>query len=178
MRLSPLAVDIGLASSERAAHYEDVKTRLDDARVALKSKTLTPQEAGKHDIALNMDGVRRSGYDLLSYATIELPDLLRVWPELEQFDGDSLDRLAIEAHYAVYMDRQKADIESVRRDENLLIPAGIEFNSIAGLSNELRNKLNDRQPKSIAEAQRIEGMTPAGIALIIAQIRKQQKSAA
>ncbi|WP_018689762.1 tRNA uridine-5-carboxymethylaminomethyl(34) synthesis enzyme MnmG [Ahrensia kielensis] len=178
MRLSPLAVEIGLASSERAAHFEDVKTRLDDARVALKSKTLTPQEAGKHDIALNMDGVRRSGYDLLSYATIELPDLLRVWPELEQFDGDTLDRLAIEAHYAVYMDRQKADIESVRRDENLLIPAGIEFNTIAGLSNELRNKLNDRQPKSIAEAQRIEGMTPAGIALIIAQIRKQQKSAA
>ncbi|WP_026480331.1 tRNA uridine-5-carboxymethylaminomethyl(34) synthesis enzyme MnmG [Ahrensia sp. 13_GOM-1096m] len=178
MRLSPLAVEIGLASSERAAHFEDVKTRLDDARVALKSKTLTPQEAGKHHIALNMDGVRRSGYDLLSYATIELPDLLRVWPELDQFEGDTLDRLAIEAHYAVYMDRQKADIESVRRDENLLIPAGIEFNSIAGLSNELRNKLNDRQPKSIAEAQRIEGMTPAGIALIIAQIRKQQKSAA
>ncbi|MEM5502021.1 tRNA uridine-5-carboxymethylaminomethyl(34) synthesis enzyme MnmG [Ahrensia kielensis] len=178
MRLSPLAVEIGLASSERAAHFEDVKTRLDDARVALKGKTLTPQEAGKHDIALNMDGVRRSGYDLLSYATIELPDLLRVWPELEQFDGGTLDRLAIEAHYAVYMDRQKADIESVRRDENLLIPAGIEFNNIAGLSNELRNKLNDRQPKSIAEAQRIEGMTPAGIALIIAQIRKQQKSAA
>lgn len=178
MRLSPLAVEIGLASSERAAHFEDVKTRLDDARVALKSKTLTPQEAGKHDIALNMDGVRRSGYDLLSYATIELPDLLRVWPELDQFDGGTLGRLAIEAHYAVYMDRQKADIESVRRDENLLIPAGIEFNIIAGLSNELRNKLNDRLPKSIAEAQRIEGMTPAGIALIIAQIRKQQKSAA
>jgi tRNA uridine 5-carboxymethylaminomethyl modification enzyme len=178
MRLSPLAIELGLASSERTAHYNDVNGRLNAARDYLKSQTLTPQEAAKHGISLNMDGVRRTGYDLLSYASIELSDLTRVWPDLNQFDSDSLNRLAIEAHYAVYMERQKADIESVRRDENLLIPENIEFDKIAGLSNELRNKLNIRQPKSIAEAQRIEGMTPAGIALIIAQVRKQQRSAA
>jgi tRNA uridine 5-carboxymethylaminomethyl modification enzyme len=178
MRLSPLAIELGLASSDRIAHYNDVNGRLNAARDYLKSQTLTPQEAAKHGISLNMDGVRRSGYDLLSYASIELSDLIRVWPDLNQFDSDSLNRLAIEAHYAVYMDRQKADIESVRRDENLLIPEDTEFGKIAGLSNELRNKLNARQPKSIAEAQRIEGMTPAGIALIIAQVRKQQRSAA
>ncbi|KPB02135.1 tRNA uridine-5-carboxymethylaminomethyl(34) synthesis enzyme MnmG [Ahrensia marina] len=178
MRLSPLAIELGLASPDRAAHYNDVNGRLNAARDYLKSQTLTPQEAAKHGISLNMDGVRRSGYDLLSYASIELSDLIRVWPDLKQFDSDSLNRLAIEAHYAVYMDRQKADIESVLRDENLLIPEDTEFDKIAGLSNELRNKLNARQPKSIAEAQRIEGMTPAGIALIIAQVRKQQRSAA
>lgn len=178
MRLSPLAIELGLASSDRIAHYNDVNGRLNAARDYLKSQTLTPQEAAKHGISLNMDGVRRSGYDLLSYASIELSDLTRVWADLNQFDSDSLNRLAIEAHYAVYMDRQKADIESVRRDENLLIPEDTEFDKIAGLSNELRNKLNARQPKSIAEAQRIEGMTPAGIALIIAQVRKQQRSAA
>lgn len=178
MRLTPLAIELGLASPERAAHYNDVNGRLNAARDYLKSQTLTPQEAAKQGISLNMDGVRRSGYDLLSYASIELSDLIRVWPDLNQFDSDSLNRLVIEAHYAVYMERQKADIESVRRDENLLIPEDTEFDKIAGLSNELRNKLNARQPKSIAEAQRIEGMTPAGIALIIAQVRKQQRSAA
>lgn len=178
MRLSPLALDTGLASEVRAAHFEDTKKRLDSVRTLLRSKTLTPQEAARHDISLNMDGVRRSGYDLLSYATIDISDLKRVWPEIDQFDAESLNRLAIEAHYAVYMERQKSDIESVQRDENLLIPAEVTFDQVAGLSNELRNKLNVRKPKSIAEAQRIEGMTPAGIALIIAQIRKTQKSAA
>lgn len=177
-RLTPIAIETGLASRARESHFKEASSKLDDARRFAKDNAVTPQEAARCGVELNHDGTRRSAYDLMSYASITLPDVERIWPDIAQFDADTLERLSIEAHYAVYMERQKADIESMRRDENLHIPEELDFSSIAGLSNELRNKLNLRKPKSIAEAQRIEGMTPAGIALIIAQIRRRQNAAA
>ncbi|KAG1651459.1 tRNA uridine 5-carboxymethylaminomethyl modification enzyme MnmG [Nymphon striatum] len=140
MRLTPIAIRAGTASANRIKHFEDTRDRLDEARLFAQSNKVTPQEAGKHGVELNMDGVRRSAYDLLSYASIGLKDVMAIWPDMQQFDDDILERLSIEAHYAVYMERQHADIESVRRDENLLIPDGLDFANIAGLSNELQKK--------------------------------------
>ena len=178
MRLTPIAIDSGLTSVARESHFADAKEKLDRARSFAQDNKVTPQQAALSGVELNHDGARRSAYDLLSYANIGLPDVERIWPEIAQFDADTLERLSIEAHYAVYMERQKADIESVRRDENLLISKELDYSNIAGLSNELRNKLTARKPGNIAEAQRIEGMTPAGIALIIAQVRRNQNAAA
>ncbi len=178
LRLTPTAIQAGLAGQERRVHFAESSTRLDRARALAQENQVTPQEAGQFGVALNHDGIRRSAYDLLSYASIDIEDVQRIWPSLRQFDAETLERLAIEAHYAVYLERQKADIESVQRDENLKIPDSLDFSAIAGLSNELRNKLMDRKPQSVADAQRIEGMTPAGIALIIAQIRRRQLPAA
>lgn len=178
LRLTPTAIETGLASVARESHFNEVQQKLDAARRFAQNNAVTPQQAALSGVELNRDGSRRSAYELMSYATIGLSDVRRIWPDLVQFDADTLERLSIEAHYAVYLERQKADIESVRRDENLLIPAELDFNIIAGLSNELRNKLASRKPQSIAEAQRIEGMTPAGIALIIAQIRRKSNAAA
>ncbi|MEM9575082.1 MAG: FAD-dependent oxidoreductase, partial [Pseudomonadota bacterium] len=178
MRLTPVAIETGLAGVARESHFKQVQHKLDKARDFAQQNSVTPQQAAASGVELNHDGSRRSAYELMSYAAIDLSDVRRIWPDLTQFDADTLERLSIEAHYAVYLERQKADIEAVRRDENLVIPAGLDFSIIAGLSNELRNKLANRKPKSIAEAQRIEGMTPAGIALIIAQIRRQNNAAA
>lgn len=178
MRLTLIAVDAGLASSSRQEHFNAVKCDLSAARDFARAHSLTPQEAEKHGISLNRDGVRRSAYDLLSYSTIELSDIIRVWPDLSKFDADILERLSIEAHYAVYLDRQKADIDSVQRDEHLLIPADLDFTNIPGLSNELQKKLLSRKPRSVADAQRIEGMTPAAIALIITKVRRNGAAAA
>lgn len=177
-RLTPIAVETGLASAARESHFADAIHKLDMARDFAKNNTVTPQQAAQCNVDLNHDGTRRSAYDLMSYAGIDIIDIARIWPEIEKFDGDTLERLSIEARYAVYVERQRADIESVRREEKLLIPAGLDFNTISGLSNELRTKLNARGPHSIADAQQIEGMTPAGIALIIAQIRREQNAAA
>lgn len=178
MRLTPLAIKLGLASESRKAHFDSVKKQLDELRLYAKKQKVTPQQAEHYGVSLNKDGIRRSAYDLLSYSTIFLQNLIDIWPELDHFDSGILERLRIEAHYAVYLGRQKADIESVQRDENLLIPQNLSYSDIAGLSNELKSKLLSSKPKSIADAQRIEGMTPAGIALIIAQIHLHQKNAA
>ncbi len=95
-----------------------------------------------------------------------------IWPELETIDPITREALEIEAQYAVYMDRQKSDIAVMEREEQLLIPAGLDIDGISGLSNELKHKLKQRKPETIAEAQRVDGMTPAALALLIAQIKK------
>ena len=95
-----------------------------------------------------------------------------IWPELADINGRVAEALEIEAQYAVYLERQKADVAAMEREEALLIPQGIDFSMVSGLSNELKQKLKQRQPRSIAEAQRIDGMTPAALALIITQIRR------
>jgi len=116
--------------------------------------------------------VRRSAYDLMAYPDLTLARLATIWPELATLDAGTAERLEIEAQYAVYLERQRSDIAAVRREEALAIPDGFDFDAIAGLSNELKQKLGVRRPSTMAEAQRIDGMTPAALALLIARIRQ------
>lgn len=177
MRLTPLAIECGLASSDRRTHFGAVKTALESARDLSRSLTLTPQEANRFGLEINHDGVRRSAYDLMAYPDISFDRLKPIWPAFGEVDRAIAERLEIEAQYAVYMKRQAADIAAVRRDEALVLPGDLAFDGIAGLSNELTQKLTARRPTSIAEAQRIDGMTPAALALLIAHVRKHEVQA-
>ena len=144
---------------------------LDTARALAKALTVTPNEARKHGLDLNQDGVRRSAFDLLAHPNIDLMRLRKIWPELGAIDAKTGERLETEAQYAVYLNRQAADAAVVRREESRAIPGGLDFSSLPGLSNELKQKMRDRQPRSIAEAQRMDGMTPAALGIILAHIR-------
>lgn len=174
MRLTPMAIQWGLVSAARRQHFDSVRKRLDAARELTQSLALTPQEANRFGLEINHDGVRRSAYALMAYPDITLERLRAVWPELAELDQDSTERIEIEAQYAVYMKRQAVDIAAVQREEALKLPDGLDYGAIAGLSNELRHKLTDRAPVTIAEAQRIDGMTPAALALLIAHVRRHQ----
>ena len=134
------------------------------------SLDVTPNEAAKHDIRLNRDGVRRSAYELLSYPDIGFADLMRIWPQLADVDNATADALETEARYAVYVERQQQEVAYIRREEQTEIPSGLEFGGLAGLSNELKQKLTERAPRTIAEAQRMDGMTPAALAIVISAI--------
>lgn len=127
---------------------------------------------------ISQDGVRRSGYELLAYADIDFKRLASVWPELGSIDAATAERLETEARYAVYLERQEADFAAIRREEQRTIPDNLDFSSVPGLSNELKQKIRDRRPRSIADAQRIDGMTPAAISLIIAHIRHAEEQSA
>lgn len=180
-RLTPLADEVGILSEERRKRYLTRETALSHARMVTQSLSITPNLAGYYDLRLNQDGVRRSAYDLLSYPDINLDRLIAIWPELASIDPVTREALEIEAQYAVYMERQQSDIAVMEREERLLIPSGLDFDAISGLSNELKQKLKQRKSETIAEAQRVDGMTPAAVALLIAQIRKfggRQKLAA
>lgn len=180
MRLTPLAVQLGIASAEREKRFTAMERSLEAARSLLKDRSLSPNEAARHDINLNRDGVRRSAYELLSYPDMDISRLINIWPELVEIPSSLVEKIETEARYAVYLERQGNDAAMLRREEARLIPAELTFDGIAGLSNELKQKLKDRRPRSIADAQRIDGMTPAALALIIASLRQfeTQKGAA
>ncbi len=171
-RLTPMAERLGLLGEARRERFAERTRDLDAARTLAKRLSITPNAAHAHDLHLNQDGIRRSAYDLLAFPDIDLARLKRIWPELGEIDSRIGDALEIEAQYAVYLERQKADVAAMEREETLLIPQSIDFSTTSGLSNELRQKLKQRKPRSIAEAQRIDGMTPAALALIITQIRR------
>lgn len=173
-RLTPLAEKIGILGEARKQRYDERQSGLSQLRERTQQLTITPNMAEGYDLHLNRDGVRRSAYDLLAYPNIDLARLAQIWPELNDADAVTREALETEAQYSVYLERQKNDIAVMEREERLSIPVDLDYSAISGLSNELTQKLELRRPSTIAEAQRVEGMTPAAVALLIAQIRKRK----
>lgn len=171
-RLTPQANKLGIASPERRQRFEEREEQIARCLGLTRSLSLTPTEARKHGIDLNMDGIRRTAFDLMS--NVDATRLVAVWPELGAFDTATLERVETDARYAVYLDRQAADIAQVRREEDRQIPVDLDVQALAGLSNELKQKLLDRKPRSLADAQRIDGMTPAALVLLLAHIRNHE----
>jgi tRNA uridine 5-carboxymethylaminomethyl modification enzyme len=170
-RLTPLGIALGAVGSERRRVFEQKKAALDAARSALAKRTVTPSEATRKGVRMNQDGVRRSVFDVLAQVEGGWPAVLALWPELASIDAKTAAQIEVEARYATYLDRQEADIESFRRDEAIVLPAELDFESIAGLSNELREKLTRARPATLAQAARIEGMTPAALTLLLIRAR-------
>ncbi|AEH85395.1 tRNA uridine-5-carboxymethylaminomethyl(34) synthesis enzyme MnmG [Mesorhizobium opportunistum] len=173
-RLTPLAAKLGIASAQRMQRYGDAMRRLDEARALATALTMTPNEAARHGLEINRDGVRRSGYELLAYPDVDVAWLARVEPGFGAVDAKTAERLETEAKYSVYLDRQKTDVAQIRHEESRLIPETVDFAGVPGLSNELKQKMQARRPRSIADAQRMEGMTPAALAIIVAHVRHHE----
>jgi tRNA uridine 5-carboxymethylaminomethyl modification enzyme len=176
MRLTPTAVAIGCISGERLTKFNRHFDSLTECLVALKERQLSPNEAAEYGISLNRDGLRRSAFQLLSYPDVGLKDVLRVWPEFGDYDSRVLNAAAVDASYAVYLERQSQDIAERVREESRLIPEDFDYGALVGLSNELKQKLERVRPPSIGHAERMEGMTPAAIALILAHLRRSATS--
>lgn len=171
-RLTPLGEQWGIVGSLRQEKFRQKQDLLDKARQLCQSVYLTPNEATEKGLQIKHDGIRRSGYDLLAYPEMTLDRLAKIWPQLHEIDKKTAETLEIEAQYAVYLDRQAQDIANLRRDEQLRIPPELDIEVISGLSNELKGKIRQRAPQSIAEAQKIDGMTPAALSLIITHIQR------
>jgi len=176
-RLTPLAIELGIASAERTRRYSGLHDSLASARSLAKSLSITPSQACKLGLGLKQDGVRRTAYDLLSGVDKSLESLTNLWPELASIDAKTAERLETEAKYAVYLERQSADAAQIRREEQRVIPSGLDFASVPGLSNEIRDKLRLRQPRSLADAHKIDGMTPAALAIIVSYVRQAERAA-
>lgn len=175
-RLTPLAMRLGIASTQRTQRFSRSQALLGRARDLARCVTLTPDEAARYGLEVNKDGVRRSAYELLAYAGIDVTWLTRLDPEFASIDSKTAEALETESKYAVYLDRQRLDVERMRHEEARLIPADADFSQVPGLSNELKQKMKQRAPRSIAEAQRVDGMTPAALAIIVAHLRNSESS--
>lgn len=172
VRLTPVAMALGCVSAERSERFLRYSDSLAKCFSELKLLELSPNEAAGFGLELNRDGVRRSAFTLLSYPDIDVARVVAIWPVLSRYSKAVLDAAAIDATYAVYMDRQLADIQDRQREEARLIPQDFDYEPIQGLSNELKHKLQKLRPVSIAQAEQMEGMTPAAVAILLTQLRR------
>jgi tRNA uridine 5-carboxymethylaminomethyl modification enzyme len=173
-RLTGKGIAIGCVGSTRQRQFEKKMSALETARALATTLSITPNEAAKHGLSLNHDGQRRTAFELLSYPDLGLPEISRIWPQFSALKTKIAEQLEIDAKYAVYLDRQSADIESYRRDESFELPAELDYATLAGLSHEIRQKLQTLRPATIGQAGRIDGMTPAALTLLVAHVRRSK----
>ncbi len=171
-RLTELGARWGLIGRRRAAAWAAKSAALGTARALAQAITVTPTEAQRAGLTVNQDGRRRSIWELLSFPDVTLADVARLAPGIADLAPDIAEQLAIDALYAAYVDRQAGEIAALRREDATALPADMDLDAIAGLSNEVRAKLTAVRPRTIGQAARIEGMTPAALTLLIAHIRR------
>ena len=174
-RLTNRAIAIGCVGAVRREAFHVKLSALTAARAMADELLITPSGAAQHGLTLNRDGARRTAFELLSYPNLGFADVLRIWPQFAAFEGKIAEHLEIDAKYAVYLDRQASDVASYRRDEGFELPEELDYAALQGLSNEVRQKLLSIRPRTIGQAGRIDGITPAALTLLVAHVKRKAR---
>jgi tRNA uridine 5-carboxymethylaminomethyl modification enzyme len=172
-RLTARGLDLGVVGQTRARVFGEKAAALAAARADARALTLTPAEAARAGLPVKADGQRRDLIQLLAYPSIGFDDLVQVWPQIAAWPGAVREQLEIDAAYSGYLDRQAADAEAFRRDEDLRLPADLDYVGVGGLSNEVREKLAAVRPLTLGQAARIEGVTPGALTALLAHVRRR-----
>jgi tRNA uridine 5-carboxymethylaminomethyl modification enzyme len=172
-RLTAKGVALGCVGSERARAYAAKADALARARAEAAALTLTPAEAVKAGFKVNLDGQRRDLVQLLAYRDIRFEQLAALWPQIRAWTPEIRAQVEIDAAYAGYLTRQDADVEAFRRDEQLALPASLDYGQVGGLSHEAREKLKAVRPTTLGQAARIEGVTPGALTALLAHVRRR-----
>ncbi len=171
-RLTDKGIAVGCVGAERQVFWETKSKALAEGRALVKAFTATPTDLVRQGLKVNQDGVRRNVSELLAYPNIQWNDLVKIWPELDEIAFDVQEQLEIDALYAGYMERQRSDIAAFRKDEDLVLPEGLDFSQVGSLSNEIRQKLEHVKPRTLGEASRIPGVTPAAVIALLRYVKK------
>jgi tRNA uridine 5-carboxymethylaminomethyl modification enzyme len=170
-RLTDKGIALGCVGQARSVRHRAKMAALNAAKALAKSLALTPNEAARYGLALNRDGHRRSAFELLAYPEIGWAEIRGIWPELSAVDPAVAMHLEIDAKYDVYLKRQLADVDAFRRDEGLIL-GDIDYGVVPGLSNEARSKLEAARPRTVGQAGRLDGLTPAALGILAAYLRR------
>ncbi len=173
-RLTHRGIEIGCVGTVRRGHHQKKMVALEAARARARNVSVTPSEAAQFGFSLNRDGQRRTAFDLLAYPDIAIADIARIWPEFGEVPDAIAAQLETDAKYAVYLDRQAADVAAFRRDESFELPVEMDYASVPGLSNEVRQKLAASRPRTLGHAGRLDGITPAALILLASYVRRGQ----
>ncbi|MEQ8432719.1 MAG: tRNA uridine-5-carboxymethylaminomethyl(34) synthesis enzyme MnmG [Oceanicaulis sp.] len=174
-RLTDVGLTLGAVGVSRETRWRAKSKALAAARTRAHELTLTPAEAARHGIKVNQDGKRRNLLELLSYPAIAWGDMAAIFPELNTMAKDVAEQIEIDAVYHGYIDRQQADIVAFLKDEGVRIPAGFDYASVGGLSNEVREKLERAEPATLGQAARIEGVTPGALTAVLARLKRLER---
>ena len=177
-RLADLGQSSGLVGSRRAQHFAEKMAKITAAKDVLTAGTYTPQELAAVGLTVSQNGVRRSLLQVLAASEADWSHIFQLDPQTQTIDPETRDQVWRDALYAPYLDRQQAEADTLRRNEQVIVPPELDLASLSGLSSELLAKLQRRRPANLAEAERIEGMTPAALLLILAHCRKAERALA
>jgi tRNA uridine 5-carboxymethylaminomethyl modification enzyme len=178
MRLTPLGMSVGLVGAERAMAFQHRASAINQGLDLARSLSLTSAEAARRGLRVNQDGLRRSALDLLGMPDVGWMGIRAQWPELASLSPDVVEALEAEALYAGYIQRQDADVAALRREDGLALPASLDYASMPSLSAELRHKLQLVRPATLGQASRMDGMTPAALAVILGHVKRRDRQSA
>ena len=173
IRLTPRGDKIGLISENRKNHFFDKLDKIEKMKKIMKSLKISPSKAEKFDIKIAKDGVFRTAEDILSRNSVKLEKIRDIWPDLPYFNDEIDEQIEINCHYKGYLIKQNADILAFKRDENLVIPENVNYDSLSGLSNEVKAKFKMIKPKTLGQALRIDGVTPAAAYILLSHVKRR-----
>lgn len=176
-RLTPKGLEIGCVGREREDIFINKINRIKKARELFENQTYTPKTLSQNGISISQDGNRRTLMQVLAFPNVSYKDLFKLEPKLIKIDEETLKQIQKDATYVNYLDRQRKDIDTIKKDERVLIPMDLDYNSIQGLSTELKVKLSMARPKNMLQASNIDGITPAALMLVMAKIKFLGKAA-
>ena len=171
-RLTDLGINLGVVGSGRKTIFLEKKKNISLLNNFLKSKFLTPNEAKQYDIKIAMDGVKRSCLEVMCQRKVNMAKIRQIFTDIPQFCFSIEKQVVTDAHYMGYLKRQERDIKSFKKDESVIIPKNINYEDLSGLSNEVKSKLISIKPKTLGQAIRIDGITPASIIILLSHIKK------
>ncbi len=173
LRLTNKGIKIGLVSSDRKLKFEDKFAKMSKISLQMSSLTISPTKAENHGIKIAKDGILRSADEILAQKDANMNKIRNIWPEIKDFGSEIDEQIEINSHYRGYLKKQNADILAFKRDENLIIPDNIDYDQFSGLSNEVKAKFKEIRPKTMGQALRIDGITPAAVYILLSHVKRK-----
>ena len=172
-RLTSKGISIGLIGDKRKNFYEDKHKKIDNIVKKMEQSSISPSKAQYFGIKIAKDGVLRHSNEILTQKGVDMKKIREIWPEIPFFDKEIDEQIEINAHYRGYLKKQKADILAFKRDENLMIPEKVNYDNLSGLSNEVKAKFKEIRPKTMGQALRIDGITPAAVYILLSHVKRK-----
>ncbi len=173
IRLTQKGIDIGLILDERKILFKEKASKLEKSLKNMKNSLISPSKASKYGINIAKDGVKRNAIEILSQKSVNMKKIREIWPEIKYVSREIDEQIEIKAHYKGYLKKQDADILAFKRDENLKIPENLDYDQFSGLSNEVKSKFKEIKPKTLGQALRIDGITPAAVYILLSHVKRK-----
>ena len=173
IRLTEKGISKGLVQTERKRIFREKYSKLSKLKIKMEKLKITPSKISKYGVNIAKDGVSRSANQILGHKSVNMEKIREIWPEIEHVSREIDEQLEISSHYKGYLKKQKADILAFKRDENLIIPENMNYDSFSGLSNEVKSKFKKIKPKTMGQALRIDGITPAAVYILLSHLKRK-----
>ena len=173
VRLTQKGINLGVVLKDRAQIFKEKHFQLTKIENQMSKLQITPSKVEKYGINIAKDGVSRTASHILGQKSVNMCKIREIWPEIPYVSREIDEQLEIKSHYRGYLKKQKADILAFKRDENLIIPDNINYDSFSGLSNEVKSKFKKIKPKTMGQALRIDGITPAAVYILLSHLKRK-----